>query len=93
MIKTYHSDPITVIQVFLVRPTDALRFMQAEQTVVELANNIFSAQEIVKQPSLAESADVSSEDGRCVRSEVAWLVHGDQDILELEALKFKISWT
>jgi len=51
--------------------------MQAEQTVIELANNIFSAQEVVKQPSFAESADVSSEDGRCVRPEVAWLVHGD----------------
>ena len=51
--------------------------MQAEQTVVELANNILGAQEIVKQPPFAESADVSSEDGRCVRSEVAWLVYGD----------------
>jgi len=77
VIETYHSDPITVIQVFLIRPTDTLWFMQAEQAVVELANNILSAQEIVKQPPFAESADVSSEDGRCVRSEVAWLVYGD----------------
>lgn len=65
--------------------------MQAEETVVKLSNNVFSAEEVVEQPPLPELSNVGTEYGRGVRPEAARLIDCYQQVFELKRLQLKVS--
>ena len=64
--------------------------MEAEQAVVVLPDDVLCAQEVVERPLLAEGADVRTEDGRRERTEIARLIHGDEEVLNLQGLELKV---
>ena len=66
--------------------------MEAEKTVVVLPDDVLRAQEVVERPLLAERPDVRAEDGRGERPEVARLVDGDEEVLDLERLELEVAW-
>lgn len=65
--------------------------MQAEQTIVELAYNIFCAQEVIEQPSLPKETNVGAKYGGGVRSEIAWLIYCNEYIFELKTFKLEVT--
>lgn len=82
--KTDHSSPFPVFQISLRRPADALWLMQAEETVIELTDDVVCAQKVVEKPLLPESLDIRVKDGGSVRPEAAGLIYSDQNIFEVE---------
>ena len=65
--------------------------MEAEETVVVLSDDILRTEEVVERPLLAERPNIRTEDGCGKRAEIARLVHGDQEVLDLQRLEFKIA--
>jgi len=62
----------------------ALRLVQAEQTAVDLARDAVGAEQIVEEPLLAQARHAGVEDAVVEGAEIARLVHGDKQILQLE---------
>lgn len=87
----YHTAPLSIFQVFVRRPADALGLVQAEQAVVELPDNVLRAEEVIESPLLPECTDVCAKDGCGVWPEVARLVHSDEQVFDLQRLKLEIA--
>lgn len=85
----YHPRPFPVLRILLRSAPNALGLVQTEQTVVKLSYNILRCDEVIEHPLLAECPYVGSKDGHRVRAEVARLVHGDEDILQLKRLQLE----
>ena len=58
----HHSRPSRVSEILLARPPDALRTVQAKEAVVDLPRDGLCRHEVVKEPLLAELANVCVED-------------------------------
>ena len=78
-----HTRPLAVLEILLRCPTDTLRFVETEQTVIELSHDVLCREEVIEHPLLAESLDVCTEDRSCIRAEFTRLVYRNQDVLEL----------
>ena len=81
--KTYHPCPLTILQILFCRSADALRLVEAEKAVVILPHNTFGRQEVVEEPLLSERLNVRTEDRERIWSESIWLIHSDEQILQL----------
>ena len=78
-----HARPPAVFEILLRSPTDALRLVETEQTIVELSHDVLCRQEVIEHPLLAEGLHVCTEDRSCIRAEITRLVYRNQDVLEL----------
>ena len=86
-----HATPLAALEVLVGSPADALRAMEAEEAVVVLPDDVLRAEEVVERPLLAERPDVRAEDRRGERPEVARLVDGDEEVLDLERLELEVA--
>lgn len=64
--RTHHASPSNILEILLASATDALRLVQAEEAVVDLARDRVGRHEVVEEPLLAKPSDVSVEDGEGV---------------------------
>lgn len=71
----YHTSPLPILYFLLHRPTDALRFVEAEKAVVILPHNTFSGQEVVEKPLFPERLNVRTENRESKWSEVIGLIN------------------
>lgn len=88
---TYHSNPFPISKVLFCRPSNALWLVKTEKTVVELAHNILSTEEVIEQPPLPELPNVCAEYGRGVGPEGSRLIDRNQQVFKLKRPQFKVS--
>ena len=89
----YHPRPLPVFEILLCSPPYALRFMETEKTVVELAYNVFRRKEVVEHPLLPELLDVGTKYGNSVRTEIAGLVNSDEHVFQLQRFELEVAWS
>ena len=57
--------------------------MQTKKTIIKLPHNILGRKEVVEEPLLSERLNVRAEDRERIWSESIWLIHSDEQILQL----------
>ena len=57
--------------------------MQTKKTIIKLTHNILGRKEVVEEPLLSERLNVRTEDRERIWSESIWLIHSDEQILQL----------
>lgn len=87
----HHASPLAILEVLLSRTPYTLRFVQAEETIIELPDDVLRRKEVIAQPLLPEFPYVCAEDGSSKWAEAGWLIHRDKEIFQLERLEFKIA--
>lgn len=70
---------------------DALRFVQAEQTPVNLACDGVSIEQIVKEPLQTQPRNSHFENARVERTEVPWLINGNEEVFHPERSQIQVT--
>lgn len=74
---------MSIFKIFFCGAAHALRFVQTEETIVELADYALCGEKIVEQPLLTQAPKLCTENGCRVWSKLCWLVDCNQDVLQL----------
>lgn len=59
--KYYHPRPFAIFEILVSSSADALRFVQTEQTVIELPYDVLRTQEVIEEPLFSECPNVRTK--------------------------------